>query len=79
MSNRGKGILGRWDATSEEIRQAIGEAIYLAMRKHKEAGVPAVTWRDGKVVLIPPQDIVIPDDDAPESDPTETKKASDSD
>jgi hypothetical protein len=78
MSNTGRSILGRWDATPEEIRQAIGEGIYLALRKHKEAGVPAVTGRDGKVVLIAPQDIVIPDHDAPADALTESQKASDS-
>jgi hypothetical protein len=42
------------------------------MREHKRAGVPAATMRDGKVVLVPPEEIVIPEeyeqDDEPESD-----------
>jgi hypothetical protein len=70
----GKGILGNPDATYEEIRLAIGEGIYAAMREHKRLGVPAATMIDGKVVLIPPEEIVIPDeyleDDEPATKPT---------
>jgi hypothetical protein len=73
LKQTGKGILGRWDATDEEIRLALGEAIYAAMREHKRAGVPAATMRDGKVVLVPPEEIVIPEeyeqDEEPKSEP----------
>jgi hypothetical protein len=69
----GKGILGKRDATAEEISQALGEAIYLAMREHKRLGVPAATMVDGKVVLVPPEEIVIPEeylvDDEPPAQP----------
>jgi hypothetical protein len=58
----GKGILGNWEATSEEIRQAMGEAIYIALREHKRLGIPAATMRNGKVVLVPPEEIVIPEE-----------------
>jgi hypothetical protein len=58
----GKGILGNPDATCEEIRLAIGEGIYAAMREHKRQGVPAVTMVDGKIVWVPPEEIVIPDE-----------------
>jgi hypothetical protein len=78
MSNKWRGLLGRRPLTSDEIRLGIGEAITVAMRKHKAAGVPAVVWQDGKVVLIAPQDIVIPDDDDSDSDPTDPGKTSDS-
>jgi hypothetical protein len=59
---KGEGILGNWDATSEEIRQAMGEAIYAAMRKHKEKGVEAITWRDGRIIVVSPEEIEIPDE-----------------
>jgi hypothetical protein len=68
----GKGILGKPDATDEEICQAIGEGIYSAMREYKRLGIPAATMRDGKVVLVPPEEIVIPEeylDDEPEAEP----------
>jgi hypothetical protein len=66
----GKGILGKPDVTTEEIRLAIGEGIWAAMREHKRLGVPAVTMIDGKIVHVPPEEIVIPEeylvDDEPE-------------
>jgi hypothetical protein len=62
MDDKGKGILGNWDATSEEIRQAMGHAIYMALREHKRAGIPAVTWdrEHQRVVVVPPEEIVLP-------------------
>lgn len=30
-----------------------------ALRRHKALGVPAVIWRDGRVVEIPPEEIEI--------------------
>ena len=40
-----------------------------ARLKHKQLGVPLVVWRDGKVVEIPPAEIVIdPPDEALNSD-----------
>jgi len=70
----GKGILGNPDATAEEISQAMGEGIYLAMREHKRQGVPAAIMIDGKVVIVPPEEIVIPEeylhDDEPQTKPT---------
>jgi hypothetical protein len=64
-----KGILGNWEATSEDIRLAIAEGIYAALRKHKEKGVEAVTWREGRIVLIPPEEIQVPDEEDAASDP----------
>jgi hypothetical protein len=44
------------------------------MLEHKRRGVPAATMIDGKVVLIPAEDIVIPEeylvDDEPEAKPS---------
>jgi hypothetical protein len=65
----GKGILGNPDATVEEISQAMGEAIYLAMREHKRLGVPAAIMIDGKVVNVPPEEIVIPEEYLDDEDP----------
>jgi len=52
-------------------RQAIDKALDRAERsarlKHKQLGVPLVVWRDGQVVEIPPEEIVVdpPDENAP--------------
>jgi hypothetical protein len=43
----------------EEVRKIIQSAINDALIQHKQAGNPVCEWRDGKVVWIKPQDIVI--------------------
>jgi hypothetical protein len=63
MSEDGKGILGDWDATGEEIRQAMGDAINAALREHKRAGHSVVVWEDGRIVVVPPEEIVVPDEE----------------
>ena len=54
-------ILESQEAVQEErhITEAIRKATRIAMRKHKFYGVPIVVWKDGKVVEIQPEDIVI--------------------
>jgi hypothetical protein len=37
------------------MRRAVREAI----RRHKHAGNPIATWRDGAVVWIPPEEIEV--------------------
>jgi hypothetical protein len=39
---------------------ALKEAVALAIAEHKKMGHPIVVWRDGKVVKIPPEEIVVP-------------------
>jgi hypothetical protein len=41
------------------IQQALGRAVRSALLQHKQAGNPIAAWRDGRVVRIEPQDIVI--------------------
>jgi hypothetical protein len=54
------------DGTS--IDEAIEQAGRDARLKHKQLGVPLVVWRDGKVVEIPPEEIVVdPPDEGQES------------
>ena len=36
---------------------AAQEAVRTALRDHKRAGNPVAGWRDGKVVLVPPEQI----------------------
>jgi hypothetical protein len=43
------------------IDQALRDAAADARRLHKALGIPIVTWRDGHVVLIPPEEIVVDD------------------
>ncbi|HLA95916.1 MAG TPA: hypothetical protein VK612_09360 [Pyrinomonadaceae bacterium] len=44
---------------TEKIRRAMEEGLREARRKHKEAGVPMVISRDGKIVYIQPNEIEI--------------------
>jgi hypothetical protein len=62
----------RWNMVddADEILRLAQKAVRAALIDHKQAGNPVAVWRDGKVVIIPPEEIVIPDDpDAPTSAP----------
>jgi hypothetical protein len=39
------------------IDKALGKAVREALLRHKRAGNPVATWRNGQVVWIPPEDI----------------------
>jgi len=39
---------------------ALKEAVADAIADHKRQGHPIAVWRDGKAVLIPPEEIVLP-------------------
>jgi hypothetical protein len=41
----------------DRIIEAIGDAVEEAIRDHKRAGNPIAEWRDGRVVLVPPDQI----------------------
>jgi len=43
----------------KEIDAALRNAVQQALLQHKKAGNPVAAWRDGKVVLIKPEDIVV--------------------
>ena len=57
-------VLSDTARVTEAIRQAGREA----RLKHKQMGVPLVVWQDGKVVEIPPEEIVV---DLPPPEPSE--------
>jgi hypothetical protein len=41
----------------DRILDGIGDAVQEAIRDHKRAGNPIAEWRDGRVVLVPPEQI----------------------
>ena len=41
----------------DRIVDAIGDAVQEAIRDHKRAGNPIAEWREGRVVLVPPEQI----------------------
>lgn len=45
-----------------EIGEVLQRAVSHALLMHKRLGNPIATWRDGKVVIVPPEEIVIPPD-----------------
>jgi hypothetical protein len=42
------------------VARALRRAVREALRQHKQAGNPIAAWRDGRVVWIEPEDIVLP-------------------
>ena len=53
----------RTNRDSEGMTRAMARAIRAAVREHKLLGFPIVVWQDGKVVEIPPEEIVLEDED----------------
>ncbi len=51
-------------AEAEAVEAAVQEAVLEALLQHKRAGNPVVSWRDGRVVRVMPEDI--PVDDTPD-------------
>lgn len=41
----------------DRMLDAIGDAVEEAIRDHKRAGNSIAEWRDGRVVLVPPEEI----------------------
>jgi len=47
-------------ADSKLIEGALRRAVRMALERHKRAGNPVATWRDGRVVWIAPEDLDLP-------------------
>lgn len=45
---------------SSRILKALTKGVNDALLQHKQAGRPIAVWRDGKTVLIPPEEIEVP-------------------
>jgi hypothetical protein len=50
------------DDTTLAILKAIEESSLDALLMHKRLGLPVAEWRDGKVVWVPAENIVLPPD-----------------
>jgi len=46
----------------KSIEKVLQRAVNHALMMHKRLGNPIATWKDGKVVIVPPEEIVIPFD-----------------
>jgi len=47
---------------AKEIEKLFQLAVRETLIMHKRIGNPIATWRDGKVVIVPPEEIEIPPD-----------------
>ncbi|HEX2172219.1 MAG TPA: hypothetical protein VHL09_07220 [Dehalococcoidia bacterium] len=47
---------------AKEIEEVLGEAVREALLDHKRARNPIAGWKDGRVVIIPPDEIPVNDD-----------------
>ena len=45
----------------EQVTRVMRRAIADALRSHKEKGQYIVEWRDGKIVRVEPEDIIVPE------------------
>lgn len=45
------------------LTRAIRRAVRNAVLVHKQAGNPVAAWRDGKVILLAPDEIVLPEEE----------------
>jgi hypothetical protein len=45
----------------EQVDRAMRRGVAEALREHKRKGHSVIIWRDGKVVRIPPEEIIVPE------------------
>jgi hypothetical protein len=46
-------------ADAKDIEKVLRRAVDHALLMHRRLGNPIATWKDGKVVIIPPEEIVL--------------------
>ena len=51
-------------AQTRAIEAALRQSAQEAISRHKRLGESIVIWRDGRVVVVPPEEIVVPDDES---------------
>ena len=57
MTTRKLSRLGQIFADGRKIDAALRAAVKSAIQLHKQAGVPMAIWRDGKVALVPAEEL----------------------
>jgi hypothetical protein len=55
-------------ADHEEMERSVQAVVEQAVRRHKEMGNSIAVWRDGRVVIVPAEDIVLTQEAQPESE-----------
>lgn len=51
----------------KNIEAIFRRAVRQALLMHKRAGNPIAAWKDGKVIIIPPEEILIEEDEQEDS------------
>ena len=51
-------------ADDAALARAVRRAVREAVRVHKQAGNRVAAWRDGSVVLLAPDEVILPEDGA---------------
>jgi hypothetical protein len=60
MKPNGQVDIGRMFTAGKPIDDALARAARDAYLRHKRAGVPIVVWEGGRIVRVPPDEIVVP-------------------
>jgi hypothetical protein len=53
--------LARLDANKRVVEKAMQEAVNDAIVMHQRLGLPMVEWQDGKIVLVPADQLAVDD------------------
>ena len=77
VPERFRGILARPEATALEIGAAMSWAVRRDLAAHKREGLPIAVWEDGRVVMIPPEEIPDFDEAEDEDGTTATERVED--
>jgi hypothetical protein len=61
VHDEGEGVLGNWDATGREIRNAMEVAVRKALLEHKKSGRSVVVWdrENDRIVELEPEQLDI--------------------
>jgi hypothetical protein len=63
MNENGKSRIGLLLRDEKLMEKAMRKAVREALIRHRQAGVPIVEWLDGKIVVTPAEEIVLPPED----------------
>jgi len=69
MNNAQRELLVKRLADHEEMSRSIDGVVQEALRRHKETGNSIAVWRDGKVAIVPAEEIVLSADLPLETEP----------
>lgn len=47
----------------DAMLRALRRAVRQALLEHKQAGNPIAVWKDGRVVIVPPEEIEVPEEE----------------